>query len=185
MSTKRKVWEEQNMIAAIEDVRNKKMGYLKAAKIYSVPRTTLFNLVASNQTPQEAVLRKLGRKPILSSELEEHLVQYLLVMESKFFGLTRRDVRTMAYQLAKANGLADAFSKHHEFAGKTWLRLFLARHKNTLSFRKATATSYNRTVGFCREKVKYFFDILQSEVDKHNIQPDRIFNVDETGLTVV
>ena len=81
-------------------VKSKKMGYLRAAKHFNVPRTTLYRYVKKNK---EIKKEKLGRKAVLPPELEEELVQYLLTMESKFFGLTRKDVRSIAYQLAKVN----------------------------------------------------------------------------------
>ena len=33
--------------------------------------------------------------------------------------------------------------------------------------------------------VSKFFDLLESEMDKHKFTPDRIYNVDETGVTTV
>ncbi|PSN56006.1 hypothetical protein C0J52_13718 [Blattella germanica] len=113
---KRKQWDPENMSKAISDVRNKKMGYLKASKLYNVPHTTLRRLIKSKLPLKDAVSQKLGRKVVLGSKLEEELVSYLLVMEKQFFGLTRKDVRQMAYQLAAQNGLAHPFLK--ECAGK-------------------------------------------------------------------
>ena len=37
----RKQWNEENMAKAITAVREKRMGTLKAAKFFGVPRTTL------------------------------------------------------------------------------------------------------------------------------------------------
>ena len=36
-----KSWDKENMIKAVKAVRNKEMGYLAAAKLYNVPRSTL------------------------------------------------------------------------------------------------------------------------------------------------
>jgi hypothetical protein len=40
----------------------------------------------------------LGRKPIIPPALEEKLVQYPLLIERKYFGYTRDDVRRLAFQ---------------------------------------------------------------------------------------
>lgn len=43
-----------------------------------------------------------------------------------------------------------------------------------------------RAKGFTKEKVSYFFDqILEPQLTKINYDPARIFNVDETGVTIV
>ncbi|GBP32552.1 hypothetical protein EVAR_23964_1 [Eumeta japonica] len=96
--TKRKQWTRNNMIEAVKSVREKKMGLKKAVKLYNVPKTTLQRFVHSDQPPEEVVNTNIGRKPVLPPQLEENLVSYLLTMESKFYGLTRQDVRKMAYQ---------------------------------------------------------------------------------------
>ncbi|KAJ4440909.1 hypothetical protein ANN_10757 [Periplaneta americana] len=67
-------------------VREKIMGYLVASKRFNVPRSTLFDYVRSISEPTKAVKSKLGRKPILPASLEEKLVDYVLMMERKYFG---------------------------------------------------------------------------------------------------
>ncbi|KAG8286673.1 hypothetical protein J6590_054514 [Homalodisca vitripennis] len=106
----RQFWDQDKMKAAIEAVSEKKMGFLKASKEFSVPRTTLQRLVHLGIPPEEAVSRKLGRKPIMPSDMEDELVHYLLLMEQKFYGLTRDDVRCLAFQLCERNGVDHPFS---------------------------------------------------------------------------
>ncbi|GBP55030.1 Tigger transposable element-derived protein 1 [Eumeta japonica] len=146
-------------------------------------RSTLKRLVKDSEESLDSLVHKpLGRKPILPPELEEKLVEYILIMEAKYYGLTRMDVRRMVYQLASKNNLPNHFK--NEVAGRAWLDLFLRRHKE-VSVRKPTGTSYARVQGFNRFAVKTFFDILGAELQKRHYPPDRIFNVDETGLTIV
>lgn len=180
---RRQSWNSEDMEKAVRDVRNKRLGFLKAAKVYNVPKTTLFRLAKMGEGSSKPTKARMGRKTLLPPALEAQLVEYLLEMEKKFFGLTRRDVKVMAYQLARANGLN--WQGNSGIAGPKWLELFLIRHKDKLSVRKPTATSHNRAKGFTKEKVQHFFKILQDEMDKKNFPPARIFNVDETGLTVV
>ncbi|KAL0858570.1 hypothetical protein ABMA27_012420 [Loxostege sticticalis] len=105
-------------------------------------------------------------------------------MESKFHGLTRSDLRRMAYMLAKRNNLPNPFQESG-LAGKTWLRLFLKRHKDKLSVRKPTGTSFARAFGFNKDNVNNFFQLLDEIYEKNKYPPNRIYNVDESGLTVV
>lgn len=150
---KRQTWCKILMSQAIKAVRNKKMGTLKAAKLYKVPRTTLRRLAAKTELPPKvASAAKLGRRPVLPAELEKKLVEYVLTMEAKLFGLVRRDVMSLAYQLAVKNNIIHTFSVKNESAGKDWLKSFLDRHPE-LSFRRPTGTSFSRAKGFNRENV--------------------------------
>lgn len=115
--------------------------------------------------------------------MEEEFVDYILTMEAKFYGLTRRDIRIMAYKLVQQNGMKNSF--RNEIAGRRWLDGFLRRHKETLSLRKPTGTSFARALGFNSENASRFFDNLEQEYNKYNFPPHRIFNVDETGLSIV
>lgn len=72
---------------------------------------------------------KLGRKPTLPQELEKQLLQYVLTMEAKLFGLVRKGVMSLAYQLTTKNNITHTFSAKIESAGKDWLRSFLERHQ--------------------------------------------------------
>lgn len=142
------------MKKAIEAVRSKSMGYKKAVKEFQIPRSTLKRLVKDSEESLDSLVHKpLGRKPILPRELEEKLVEYILIMEAKYYGLTRMDVRRMAYQLASKNNLANHFK--NEVAGRAWLDLFLRRHKE-ISVRKPMGTSYARVQGLTAKQLNHF-----------------------------
>ena len=172
------------MVEAMTAVKTGQMGYLKAAKHFGVPRTTLFHLCKKERRPSEICNTQLGRKPVLPPELEKQPCEYLLEMDNRLFGLSRTYMRRMRYQLASANNIQHQFSEHLKLAGKKWFKAFLRRHPN-LSIRKPTGTSFSRALGFNRENVHTFFDLLEAEMDKHKFAADRIYNVDETGLTIV
>ncbi|XP_046684474.1 uncharacterized protein LOC124370228 [Homalodisca vitripennis] len=160
------------------------MGWKKASKHFNVPKTTLIRLSnVKYGTSEEAVKVKRGRPTVLSKDIEEELVTYCLAMEASFFGLTRADLRRIAVQLAERNQIAHPFK--NEIAGKKWVRLFLQRHKSKLSERKPTGTSYSRALGFSKENVEMFFGLLDEVYEKEKFTPDRIYNVDESGITVV
>lgn len=172
------------MTKAIDAVRKKMMGWKKASKQFNVPKTTLMRL--SNMkygTPEEAAKTKRGRLTVLGKDLEEELVHYCLAMEASFFGLTRNDLRRMAVQLSERNNIKHPFKD--EIAGKKWVSLFLKRHKTKLSERKPTGTSYSRALGFSKENTEKFYNLLEDVYEKGKFTPDRIYNVDESGITVV
>jgi hypothetical protein len=81
------------MVKAITAVRENRMGYLKAAKTFNVPRQTLFSLANKiNLEPQTAASAMLGRKTVFGEEVESQSVNRILIMEAKFYGLTRLDL---------------------------------------------------------------------------------------------
>jgi hypothetical protein len=97
-------------IQAIKTERNKEMRYLAAAKQYNVPRSILCDYVRSNWDPFHATRSKLGRQPNTPPVLEEKLVEYFLLIERKYFGCTRDDVRRLAFLLAVHNKIPNPFS---------------------------------------------------------------------------
>ncbi|XP_072398329.1 uncharacterized protein [Diabrotica undecimpunctata] len=114
----------------------------------------------------EAAQTKRGRSTILGKNLEDELVQYCCAMKASFFGLTRSDLRRMAAQMAQRNGI------NHPF-------------KEEIAERKPTGTSYSRALGFNKENAQKFYQLLEDLYVKNEFTPDRIYNVDESGISVV
>lgn len=104
-------------------------------------------------------------------------------MEQKFVGYTLGDLKRMAYQLSVKNGIRTPFTNSQ--AGRAWVDLFLNRHKDRLSIRKPCGTSFARALGFNKENLQKFFELLEETYDKHKFPAERIYNVDETGLSIV
>ncbi|XP_055634209.1 uncharacterized protein LOC129774489 [Toxorhynchites rutilus septentrionalis] len=154
---------------------------VNAASIkYQIPRITLARWIVS---PQKK--KGLGsKKSVFSAEQETELVQHLLDLEARFYGITMKDVQKLAYELAERNGIPHPFNHKLKMAGRNWLDGFLRRNQ-TLSFRKPEATSADRARGFNKVSVGPFFDLLRSTLDSHQFPPARIFNADETGISTV
>nr|CAI5826509.1 unnamed protein product [Callosobruchus analis] len=182
---KRKQWSAENMRRAILAVRAKEMGLKRASNHFGVPKSTLKDKVNSKvKDIDQLVHSRLGRKPVLGDELENILISYCLEMEKRFYGLRTKDVKKMAFLLAEGNGLPHPFTEKNHSAGWKWLRCFMKRHPQ-LSFRRPQPTSMGRIKRFKKDKVDEFFDIFEPlmEIIKHS--PNKLYNCDETGLTIV
>lgn len=183
--TNRQEWSVENMQQAIASVLRQEMGLRKASVQFNVPKTTLQRAVQKKKRDETYTIDKSRGKfqCVFSPEQELELVQYLQDMETRLFGLTMKDCRSMAFQLAEKNKLKHPFNIEKQMAGEDWMSQFLTRHVQ-LSVRKPEATSGARAMGFNRPVVRQFFKLLSEIIDKHKLTPERIYNCDETGITV-
>lgn len=188
-SLKRRKWSKENLKAAIQACLSGEMGYLKAQLTFGVPRATLhrfLKLVQNNvDTNIDTILEvNLGRKPVFPAGLEKELAAHCLEMERKFFGLTKSDVVQLAFQVAEIRGVSTPFNKDNKVAGRKWFKNFINRNSN-LSLRTPQATSIGRVKGFNKGSVSEFFKLLEMAYEKHTYPANRVFNCDETGVTIV
>lgn len=71
------------------------------------------------------------------------------------FGLTKMDVRRLAYRYCEVNNIQHNFSQKTKTAGEDWMAGLLKSHPE-LSLRKPEPTSLARASGFNKEKVSRF-----------------------------
>lgn len=181
----RQGWDATSMEKAIEAVRLGRMTLSKAASAFGVPRTTLRRRFENKNLRASGNIKCLGRfKTVFSVEQEQEMVNHILNMEVRFYGVTIKDLQCLAYQLAEKNKIKHSFNSGKMMAGKDWIKGFRKRHPE-LSIRKPEATSTARAQAFNKPNVMKFYNLLQDVQAKHNFPPHRVFNVDETGLTTV
>lgn len=183
--TNRQEWSSSSLQEAVAAVLRKEISLRRASLQFNVPKTTLIRYAKKKQQDNTAAICKsMGKYVCVFSEAQElELVSYLKDMENRLFGLTMQDCRRLAFQLAQKNHLNHPFNKNNEMAGEDWMKNFLSRHPD-LSIRKPEATSGARAMGFNRPNVAQFFDLLGDIVDKYKLSADRIYNADETGISV-
>jgi len=174
--TKQQAWSVDDLNTAVAAVRNNE-SVRGAAKKFGIPRATLQrHLKNTVQTPG-----KLGRfRPVFDSVFEQELTQHCLEMQKRFYGLSVKQCRKLAFDLAEKNQLRHPFPPSEKMAGVDWMSRFLK-----LTLREPEPTSLSRATGLNRVKVNSFFALLKDEVEKNHIMPDRIYNMDETGVSAV
>ena len=101
-------WLLEHMESVIKAVCKKQKTLCKAARCFNIPKSTLANMVKgilSGSDLLNLANEVLGRKPIFPAASVKKLLEYCMEVESRYFGLTRKDVREMAFALAKKMAL--------------------------------------------------------------------------------
>ena len=171
----------EKLLDVVEKVKRGEISKRQAEIQHGIPRKTLTrHLRGQVQKPGS-----LGRYvSVLGDDFEKCLVEHIIKLQQMLFGLTTADVKTLAFKVAEQMGINNPFNKQKGGAGKDWLRGFLRRHP-TISIRSPEATSIGRAVGFNKPSVDKFFDVYRTELLKDQFTADRVWNVDETGLSAV
>lgn len=184
-TTTRGGWNEADMQRAIQATRNGEMGWLKASKTFNVPAATLRRrALGKNKFAVDTQKRFGSFQSTLNRDLEIAIVNHMLDLESRFFGMTTTDVRKLAYEVAEKMKIKHSFNKETKMAGKGWLHGFRQRNPQ-LSLRLPEATSLARAEAFNKPQVSKFFSKLEQVIKEHKIDKTMIFNMDESALTTV
>lgn len=109
--TNRQKWSEKDMCDAILAIGNKEMGWLKASQQFNVPQATLRRHCQNKNKIAKGGVKKLGRGSILTTAVEKKLVDHILNLESRFFGLTTHEVQKLAFEFAEEAKLSHSFNK--------------------------------------------------------------------------
>ena len=184
--TTRQSWSDESMRLAIELWNSGDIGYRQVAQQFGVPWSMLRDRIKENNKVITGANKWIagGFRTVFSEENEGELCAYILRMEEVLLGLSRDDVRHVAYQFAVRNNLPNNFNQQNQMAGYDWLMAFRQRHPE-LSLRTPEATSAARAKGFNRINVDAFYALYGTLIDANKFEPGDIYNVDETGITTV
>jgi hypothetical protein len=108
----------------------------------------------------------------------------VLLLEERFFGLTRDDLRRLAFPVAEATSVPHRFNRKQEMAGDKWYYGIIPRHPE-ISLRQPEPTSMVMAEGFNKERAREFFEVLGHIVDNYKLDATIIFNMDDTSLSTV
>ena len=170
---KRLQWSKQAMLDAMKAVQDGS-PITTAARVHGVPRTSLYNRIKGRVIHGV----KPGPKPYLSMEEETELAEFAIEAASVGCGQTRRQIMTIAENVAKDKGI---LQKDRISAG--WFDKFMKR-QNYLSLRKGDPAANDRMDAVTSQAIKHYFDFLEKTLKDNNLlhKPAQIYNVDETGM---
>ncbi|KAK9872002.1 hypothetical protein WA026_015248 [Henosepilachna vigintioctopunctata] len=112
----KKKWDPDQMLNAIEASKDKSHGLQKVYKNVFCAEVHIERLKDSEESLELLAHKPLGRKSMLPPLMEKKLVEYILLIESIYYGLTGMDVRKMAYQLVARTDIENKF--RNEVAGR-------------------------------------------------------------------
>ncbi|KAG5892883.1 hypothetical protein JTB14_032606 [Gonioctena quinquepunctata] len=109
----------------------------RASTEFGLPKATLARYVQTKrEAPDHPVNEMSGKFQCIFTERQElELSCYVKDMEKILFGLSQKDLRSSAYQLAERNEIVHNSNRNSEMAGKDWMNGFLKRHSD-LSLRQ-------------------------------------------------
>lgn len=199
--------DENNMKKAIICVTSGQLSERRASIVYSIKRGTLqsrirklkrkyspdrFRRMFADDSGQEsadetaAYSSKYTVSQVFCKQHEDELVKYIQTCSNMNYGLTYKNIRVLAYDYANLLKIKIPIQwETNKLAGIEWLKGFMKRNSDKVSLRKPENTSLARSTGFNKRSVGTFFENYASVLEKHHFRPERIFNLDETGVTTV
>ncbi|GFO30943.1 tigger transposable element-derived protein 6-like protein [Plakobranchus ocellatus] len=157
----------------------------KAPESFQIPKETLRRAVEKSRKGKElkSFSDSCKIRQVFSEAEELELTEYVLKASRIGFPLDSKSIRKLSYQLAEKNNMSFPPSwAVNEMAGEDWLSGFLKRHE-CISRRTPEATSLARATAFNKTSVEAFFEKLQDLYSRYSFPPERVYNLDETGLT--
>ncbi|KAJ8876487.1 hypothetical protein PR048_020932 [Dryococelus australis] len=122
---------------------------------------------------------------VFSDDQETMLSDYLTTASAMHYGLTNNQASKLAYEYAVT--LKTKFPSSWERdqkVGLDWIKGSMKHHQQ-LSLHKPENMSLARATASNKTNVDEFFDNYTSVMDRYHFPPNKIFNLDETGVSTV
>jgi len=164
--------QEGRVLLAIKAFQNREIPTItEAARRFEVPRTSLRNRINGHRNRSET--RANNYK--LTQLEEESLLQWTLSMDSR--GSAPRP--TMVAEMANIL-LAERCT---QTVGVNWVFNYIKRYP-ALKTRFSRRYDYQRAQCEDPTVMRKWFDLVQRTINENGIQPDDIYNFDETGFAM-
>ena len=125
-------------------------------------------------------------KRVFSDEQEQLIEDYAIKIAKMFYGLSIPDFRKLVFKYAEACGskaIPNVWWKEG-MATRDWYYGYMDRHPK-LALKAPEGMSIARAIAFNRTNVEAFFSVYTETMEMYQFTPDRIYNVDESGLSTV
>lgn len=174
-----KKYTPEDLAAALDEIKDKKMSVYKAAQVYHIPEQTLRNKIKNIYTQQDAP----GKPTVLTTTEEDLLVKWVKRLADTGFPITKHQLIFSVTKLVKELGRENTFKDG--VPGRHWYEGFLKRHPE-ISQRVAQVLTTAR-VAATEEKIRAWFARVSKYLEENNLleileDPTRIFNCDESAF---
>ena len=123
MDITNKSWTEESINMALRDITQNNMSIRMASVNYVIPKRTLRDKIITLGEELCSQI-KVSRKPILCKSIEIDIAEYIIKMENMLMGISIKELRHIAYDIATSNCISTPFSKDQIMAGKDWYGCF-------------------------------------------------------------
>lgn len=124
-----------------------------------------------------------GQQYLTESE-EDALVDYALRMANNGFPIPVKFLRSLAHVIAcQRSSVFQAVAADETIRppGHNWPQAFCKRHPE-LKAKRVKALDWNRHDKNIYGKVRHWFDVVGPELDRPDVLPENVYNMDETGI---
>jgi hypothetical protein len=167
--------QEGRILLALSDIKDSRIKSLRAAaKLYDIPYRTL----AARASGRAARVDKRPNGHKLTQLEEDSLVQWIFSMDSRGAAPRPSTVREMANILLAARGSTPSLT-----VGVNWASTFINR-RDELRTRSSIHYDYQRALNEDPKSLRAWFATVQRVIDENGIQPEDIYNFDETGFAM-
>ena len=163
-------------------------SYVALSRSSKIPYTTLWHRAHGRPSLQDRNSENANKPGTDAADEnpaeEQSLVKYLLRMSRNGFPIPVKYLRSLAFVIACQRSSifqAPAASETIRPPGKNWPQAFYKRHP-ALKPKRVKALDWNRHDQNIHEKVSQWFDIIGTELDRADILPENVYNMDETGV---
>ncbi|OQD91366.1 hypothetical protein PENVUL_c284G00185, partial [Penicillium vulpinum] len=174
-SSRNSIEQEGRILLAIQAFKNKEISSIReVARVFNIPRTTLRDRLSGHT--ERSTTRANSHK--LTEIEEESLRKWILSMDSRGAAPRPATVREMANLLLQQRGITPALS-----VGENWVTNFIKRYPD-LSSRFSRRYNYERAKCEDPKIICEWFDLVQKTILQFGIDPDDVYNFDETGFAM-
>ena len=166
----------KNALKAIEDGKSLR----EAASIFGVPKSTLHLKLKNNETTNSIK----GAPTILTEQEENKIVEWILFCAERGFPVTKSHLLDCVQRFVISEKRDNPFRDNRP--GKHWYNAFMKRHNNLTKRISQNLTSSRAAV--TEADLKKWFSNVQQYLEKKellNLNPERIFNLDESAFMLV
>jgi hypothetical protein len=159
------------MDKAIENLEackgGEELGYRKTARIFGVAESTL------GRRHQGKCGTRAGAshaQQLLLPQQEEVLLKYIVALTERALPPTKVMVHSFAAQISKKE------------VGINWVSRFLKRHQDRIIPKWTTGMDRVRHKADSEGSYSQYFTALKHKLEKYNILPENVYNMDEKGF---